>query len=61
MRLVYTIRDTGVFFMSRELQTRNAQNKLTLWAGRISECHNNGMAVKVWCWENGIFEQTYCK
>ena len=61
MQLAYTIRDTGVFFMSRELQARNAQNKLALWAGRISECRNSGMAVKTWCRENGICEQTYYK
>ena len=45
--------------MSRELQTRNAQNKLALWAGRISECRNSGQNVKAWCKENGICEQTY--
>ena len=59
MRVVYTIRDTEVFFVSRELQTRNAQNKLALWAERISECRNSGQSVKVWCQENGICEQTY--
>ena len=47
--------------MSRELQTINQQNKLALWAGRISECRNSGMAVKTWCKENGICEQTYYK
>ena len=45
-QLAYTIRDTGVFFMSRELQAMNQRNKLALWAGRISECRNSGMAVK---------------
>ena len=59
MRLAYTIRDTGVFFVSRELQTTNQQNKLALWAGRISECRSSGQNVKVWCKENGICEQTY--
>ena len=59
MRLAYTIRDTGVFFVSRELQTMNQQNKLALWAGRISECRSSGQNVKVWCKENGICEQTY--
>ena len=39
----------------------NQQNKLTLWAGRISECRNSGMTVKVWCRENGVCEQTYYK
>ena len=61
MRLSLTIRDTGVFFMSKDLQTLNSQNKLALWAGRISECRNSGMAVKTWCKENGICEQTYYK
>ena len=59
MRLAYTIRDTGVFFVSRELQTMNQQNKLALWAGRISECRSSGQNIKVWCKENGICEQTY--
>ena len=59
MRVAYTIRDTEVFFVSGELQTRNAQNKLALWAERISECRNSGQSVKVWCQENGICEQTY--
>ena len=47
--------------MSRELRTTNQQNKLALWARRISECRNSGMAVKVWCRENGVCEQTYYK
>ena len=59
MRVAYTIRDTGVFFVSRELQTMNQQSKLALWAGRISECRSSGQNVKVWCKENGICEQTY--
>ena len=59
MRLSLTIRDTGVLFVSRELQTMNQQNKLALWAGRISECRSSGQNVKVWCKENGICEQTY--
>ena len=37
----------------------NQQNKLALWAGRISECRNSGQNVKAWCQENGICEQTY--
>ena len=45
--------------MSKDLQTLNSQNKLALWAGRISECRNSGQSVKVWCGENGICEQTY--
>ena len=59
MPVAYTIRDTGVFFVSRELQTMNQQNKLALWAGRISECRSSGQNVKVWCKENDICEQTY--
>ena len=59
MRLAYTIRDTGVFFMGKDLQTRNGQNKLAIWAGRISKCRNSGQNVKDWCKENGICEQTY--
>ena len=59
MQLADTIRDTGVFFMSRELQAMNQQNKLALWAGRISECRSSGQNIKVWCKENGICEQTY--
>ena len=59
MRPAYTIRDMGVFFVSRELQTMNQQNKLALWARRISECRSSGQNVKVWCKENGICEQTY--
>ena len=47
--------------MSRELQTLNGQNKLSLWAGRISECRSSGQNVKTWCRENGICEQTYYK
>ena len=47
--------------MSRELQTLNGQNKLALWAGRISECRNSGQNVKTWCRENGICELTYYK
>ena len=61
MRLAYTIRDVGVFFMGKDLQTLNGQNKLALWAGRISECRNSGQNVKAWCRENGICEQTYYK
>ena len=61
MRLVYTIRDMGVFFMSTDLQVHNGQNKMAEWAGKISECRNSGMAVKTWCKENGVCEQTYYK
>ena len=61
MRLAYTIRDTGVFFMGKDLQTLNGQNKLALWAGRISECRSSGQNVKAWCRENGVCEQTNYK
>ena len=47
--------------MGRELQTLNGQNKLALWAERISECRNSGQNVKTWCKENGGGEQTYYK
>ena len=47
--------------MSRDLQTLNGQNKLALWAERISECRSSGMPVKTWCRENGVNEQTYYK
>ena len=61
MRVAYTIRDTGVFFMGKDLQTLNSQNKLALWAGRISECRSSGQNVKAWCRVNGVCEQTYYK
>ena len=61
MPVAYTIRDTGVLFMGKDLQTLNGQNKLALWAGRISECRNSGQNVKAWCRENGVCEQTYYK
>lgn len=49
----------GVFIMGTELQQMNEQNKLALWASRISECRNSGQTVKLWCKENGLCEQTY--
>ena len=62
MRVAYTIRGTGVLFiMSTELQQLNEQNKLALWAERVSECRNSGLTVKAWCKENGVSEQTYYK
>ena len=61
MRDAYTIRGTGVFFMSTELQQLNGQNKVDLWAERISEYRNSRMSVKSWCKEKGICEQTYYK
>lgn len=47
--------------MSKDIQTLNSQNKLHLWAERISACRSSGQNVKVWCKENGICEQTYYK
>lgn len=39
----------------------NGQNKLALWAERVSQCRNSGISVKAWCAENGICVQTYYK
>ena len=61
MPVAYTIRDAGVFFVAKDIQALNGQNKLALWAGRISECRSSGQNVKTWCRENGICEQTYYK
>lgn len=61
MPVAYTIRDAGVFFVAKDIQALNGQNKLALWAGRISECRSSGQNVKTWCMENGICEQTYYK
>ena len=47
--------------MQTELQEITAQNKLAECAGKISACRNSGMAVKRWCKENGVCEQTYYK
>ena len=44
--------------MSKDLQTLNGQNKLALWAERISESRNSGQNVKAWCREYGVCEQT---
>ena len=62
MRVAYTIRGTGVFFiMSTELQQLNVQTKVAMWAERISACRNSGLNVKSWCKENGVCEQSYYK
>lgn len=45
--------------MDKNLQALNKENKLALWAERISECRNSGETVKSWCKENGISEPTY--
>ena len=47
--------------MSRDLQTVNEQNKLALWAERVSSCRNSGLRVKDWRRENGVNEQIYYK
>lgn len=47
--------------MNQDLQPLNEQNKLSLWAQRISECRSSGQSVKTWCKENGICEPTYYK
>ena len=47
--------------MSRELQVLNQQNKLAVWAERVTACRSSGLRVKDWCKENGICEQTYYK
>ena len=47
--------------MGRELQTMNQQNKLALWAERISACRDSGQSVKAWCQEHGVCEATFYK
>ena len=64
MRLAYSRSNLadptyGVFFMGSELQTMNAQNKLALWAERVSACRSSDLSVRDWCKENDICEQTY--
>ena len=44
-----------------ELRQLNEQNKLSLWAERVSECRNSGQSVLTWCKEHGICSQTYYK
>ena len=45
--------------MGSELQTVNGQNKLALWAERVSACRSSDLSVRDWCRENEICEQTY--
>ena len=45
--------------MSSELQTMNGQNKLALWAKRVSACRSSDLSVRDWCKENEICQQTY--
>jgi transposase-like protein len=47
--------------MDRELRQLNGQNKLALWAERVSECRNSGLSVTAWCKEHGVCTQTYYK
>ena len=47
--------------MSTELQQLKGENKLALWAERISECRTSGLRGKTWCKENGVCEQSYYK
>ena len=47
--------------MGTGLQQLNGQNKVALWAERISECRNSGLSVKSWCKGKGICEATYYK
>lgn len=44
-----------------ELRQLNEQNKLAIWAERVTECRNSGQSVLAWCKEHGIFSQTYYK
>lgn len=42
-----------------ELRQLNEQNKLAVWAERVTECRNSGQSVLAWCKEHGICSQTY--
>ena len=44
-----------------ELRQLNEQNKLAIWAERVTECRNSGQSVLAWCKEHGICSQTYYK
>ena len=41
-----------------ELRQLNEQNKLAVWAERVTECRNSGQSVLAWCKEHGICSQT---
>ncbi len=45
--------------MGSELQRFNGQNKIAVWAQRVSDCRNSGLTVKAWCAANSVCEQTY--
>ena len=47
--------------MEKELKALNQQNKMAVWADRISACRSSGRCVKAWCQENGICEGTFYK
>lgn len=44
-----------------ELRQLNEQNKVAVWAERVTECRNSGQSVLAWCKEHGICSQTYYK
>ena len=44
-----------------KLRQLNEQNKLAIWAERVTECRNSGQSVLAWCKEHGICSQTYYK
>ena len=44
-----------------ELRQLNEQNKLAVWAERVTECRNSGQSVLAWRKEHGICSQTYYK
>lgn len=45
--------------MSSALQVLNENNKVSEWAGRITECRNSGLSVREWCEANHLCTQTY--
>ena len=47
--------------MSSGLQRLNKQNKVALWAERISECRNSGLSIQEWCDSHNLCKQTYYK
>ena len=45
--------------MSSALQVLNGNNKVSEWAGRITECRSSGLSVREWCETNHLCTQTY--
>ena len=45
--------------MENSLQVYNRQQKLSMWADRVTACRESGMTVRQWCEENGISVKTY--